>query len=419
MNIFKRFKTWIITFLIGGVVLAAGNAMLPNNSFENLPNVAREVGIYKLTVDKYTEIEIPEKTKPEATLRKWGDETYIKVWYDDIEYSNSKQDKGKLKWQDNKKEVHLYEIEEGFEFEVILKEKPVSNVIELGIESKGLDFFYQPALHPDHPTYDERTWNEERQDWDYNSFRPENVVGSYAVYHSGNPINYVGGTEYKTGKAFHIYRPQMEDANGWKVWGELLIDAEKGIHIITIPQDFIDNAVYPIRHASGEVFGYEGEGLSETNIEDQIVGSVFTGVAGIGTNFTAYGTFLSSVDRKAALYTNSDSKILKNGTSSVATLGTMGTSSWQTFDFVNVPTFSATDYVIVAWNENFSFDAAVLNYDTGATDQGHTDVETFNGFPATATFVHNDNKYSIYVTYTPSGASAPYNPRLRRVIIVD
>ena len=56
----------------------------------------------------------------------------------------------------------------------------------------------------------------------------------------------------------------MEDATGWKVWGELNIQV--GIQTITIPQNFIDTAIYPIRYASGERFGYETQGGSSGNI---------------------------------------------------------------------------------------------------------------------------------------------------------
>jgi len=177
MTKIKKIIFWILGI---GIASAAGTTLLPNHSFENLPNVAKEAGLYRMTVDEYTEVEIPETTKPEVKLKKWGDETFVRVWYDDIEASNSKQENGKLKWKGSKKEAHLYEVEEGFEFEVILKEKPASNVIILGIESKGLNFYYQLPLDIEMQNYD--CWTATCTPTDCcDSHRPENVGGSYAV----------------------------------------------------------------------------------------------------------------------------------------------------------------------------------------------------------------------------------------------
>jgi len=118
----------------------------------------------------------------------------------------SLQEDGKIKWQDTDKEVHLYPLDkteehaEAFEFEVILKKKPKTNKIVLDIETKGLKFYYQPELT--------------QKEKDEGAFRPDNVIGSYAVYHeskSGNYEAFPNGKNYMTGKAFHIYRPKIID----------------------------------------------------------------------------------------------------------------------------------------------------------------------------------------------------------------
>ena len=51
------------------------------------------------------------------------------------------------------------------EFEVILKEKPATNKVEFTLNTKGLDFFYQPPLLPKKCS----------------KARPDNVVGSQSV----------------------------------------------------------------------------------------------------------------------------------------------------------------------------------------------------------------------------------------------
>ena len=81
----------------------------------------------------------------------------------------------------------------GFEIEVYFPERPASNVFRFAIEgAEELDFFYQPELTPEELAQD--------------AVRPENVVGSYAVYHKTEANHRVGDTNYATGKAFHIYR---------------------------------------------------------------------------------------------------------------------------------------------------------------------------------------------------------------------
>ena len=59
----------------------------------------------------------------------------------------------KIRFVGDKIEAHFYErnsIDDitfedgGYEFEVLLKEKPASNVLEFSMETKGLNFCYQP-----------------------------------------------------------------------------------------------------------------------------------------------------------------------------------------------------------------------------------------------------------------------------------
>lgn len=152
---------------------------------------------------------------------------------------------------------------EGFEFEVILKDKPQSNIVEFELEMEGLKAHYQPEL-----TQEEK---------DEGVHRPENVIGSYAVYHAtcGNMHKGQANAEkYRTGKAFHIYRPKVIDNSGDWVWAELNLG--NGILTVTIPQEFLDTAVYPVR--VDPTFGYvdaEGEpiiGGSGAEFKDAIWG---------------------------------------------------------------------------------------------------------------------------------------------------
>lgn len=189
----------------------------------------------------------PDTFYPQVKIMRWDNEVNASFrLVDTIDTATVATDKDKIEWLSNKREAHFYELpvseehpEGGYEFEVVLKEKPASNVVQMTMETKSLDFLYQPELT-----------KEELED---GASRPDNVIGSYAVYYKDCPANYVGGKEYKTGKAFHIYRPRIEDANGNWVWGELNIDIEKKLLEVTIPQNFLDKAIYPIISCLGIV----------------------------------------------------------------------------------------------------------------------------------------------------------------------
>lgn len=158
----------------------------------------------------------------------------------------------KLAYQDNHKIARFYDKDTGdedggFEFDVVLKHKPQTNVLTWTLQHKNLSFFYQPAL-----TADEIAGG---------ATRPDNVVGSYAVYHSTKRHNRVGGNEYRTGKAFHIYRPYAEDANGDTIWCDLNIDTNANLMTVTIDQQWLDNAVYPV--VVDPTFGTTSTGASD------------------------------------------------------------------------------------------------------------------------------------------------------------
>jgi hypothetical protein len=132
-------------------------------------------------------------------------------------------------WQkEPSRKVVLKQTLDNLDFEVHLLTPPVSNEILFTIQHKGLDFYYQSHEF----TADEL---------EMNPVRPDNVKGSYAVYHSTKANN-----EYMAGKAFHLFRPQATDALGATAWCEIYIDTDAGTLRVTVPQNFLDTATYPV-----------------------------------------------------------------------------------------------------------------------------------------------------------------------------
>ncbi len=354
---------------------------------------------------------------PEIKLEKWGDETYIRVWSDEAGDSFATTDGDKTIWynEDKSKEYNFYPTTlengtEAFEYEIILKEKPATNIISLKIESKGLKFYYQPPL--DEEFNDPTCTPTDCQ----NRHRPENIVGSYAVYHESKSGDYtaLSGKNYMTGMAFMIYRPQMEDSNGWKVWGELNIDIEKGIETVTIPQDFIDKAVYPIKHASGQTFGNEVAGTSHLNISNPfLVGSLFTSGADAEGATVSKLTLsaewnVTPADIKGVIVLHGDLTIITNGVGDAIALP--ASQDWIDSSFSTPPTISAsTDYILMAiqstGSTNFFF-----YYTTGVSNQTHLDTTNNYTTPQDPGSVsHRSEQFSIYATYTPIGAPACFH----------
>jgi hypothetical protein len=228
---------------------------LPDSSIINrkLPNPKRRI-----------EIEIGDSKQPDFypqfKTKHWDNECNFSIRLKDDTYEadnirlRTRAGKQIVEWQKGIKTARFYELDGfedgGFEIEVEFSEKPDTNVIEYTLETKELDLFYQPPLT--------------QEEIDAGSIQPDDVVGSYAAYHKTKKHNRVGGKEYRTGKAFHIYRPKAVDSNGTEVWCELNIDDD--LLTVTVPQEFLDTAVYPV--IVDPTFGYTSAGIYAEPIAD-------------------------------------------------------------------------------------------------------------------------------------------------------
>lgn len=378
---------------------------------------------YEVVLPLGDKVEIGDKSsvdfKPHIKLNRWDGECFIAVKpanlvEEEIEYEVDEDKvkcKYKVKYEDDTEEefeAEFYPLEPrtiiakdkdgkdvkfkqcelgGFEFEVILKKKPKTNKIVLDIETQGLKFYYQPELTPEEIAE--------------GCVRPDNVVGSYAVYHATKSNHIIGQTNYRDGIAFHIYRPKITDALGKWVWGELSLDERAGTLTTTIPQDFLDSAVYPISTGTTN-FGFEIKGGTSYNILNYIMGSKFPATAGTPISVTAYilNTSGDPQEVEYGVYLDSDA-------SRVAFTDTPGTNTvpgdHDANYLINLGTvdkdLTAADHHIVWWNAainlNFYFNTVV--------GSSAYDAETFaaGSFPNPwAKTVWGDRKFTIFCTYT-------------------
>ena len=345
--------------------------------------------------------------KPQFKVSRWDNEVNFSMRAQEEAGATMVEEDGKVKYKGRDIEVHQYEKPEaskdgGFEFEWVLKNKPESNVLRTTIQHKGLDFFYQPAL----------TAEEIKQ----GNVRDENVVGSYAVYHSTKQNNIVGGMEYQTGKAFHIYRPHAVDADGVKVWCEL--DIKKGELTVTVPKDFLNKAIYPV--VVDPTFGYTSGGASfrvtsNNSADSSIYGNLNDSVSG---SLNSVHTYVASDDVGTAYFNFAfgDGGATRAGATNIidSTLGAnvTGTSpSWKTYTASN-ESFIATSRVgLTAYFEYQGTNHLRSYYDTGSnTDSFYITGDSFS-YILTTTVLN-----SVYATYT---AASSYNPAFahRRLLL--
>jgi len=349
----------------------------------------------------------------DLTLYKWNREAYFKISTGqnkkNIQVSNGvvTVDYGKLLT------VKIYEVnvdEGGVEYEAILKEKPPVNALSFPIDTKNLDWFYQPPLDQklNVSAYDFVNATHAIKDGIVMVHRPENTVGSYAVYHA-----YKRNNEYKTGKAFHLYRPKAIDANGKETWLDLKV--EKGKLTITISQEFLDAAAYPI--IIDPTFGYTTEGSYYVSVpySDSAIATEFTSPSDSGmqgVSISMYG------NRSDFAPTNITSCLWYNGTGALVAetekyLLPPTTPSWITLDFPTSPSIDSSTVYLIGFIDVIGGDYGyMIAADTMAGKNTYIDEENSYDNPENFVYsaeVHTDEVLSIYVTYTAGGAEYSRN----------
>jgi hypothetical protein len=292
--------------------------------------------------------------------------------------------------------------EGGFEFMAKLDSKPAKNTISFQINAPNLEFLYQPPLTEENYSKDfdctETLCINSKAN--YTVKRPANVVGSYAVYHSTKANN-----QYGTGKVGHIYRPYVNDSLGTFVWANLTIDKE--IMTITIPQEFLDNAVYPI--FIDPSFGYTiaGGSASGSDTADANRGIESTYLASEGDTLTKFAYYGASSDAVTdafdmVLYTYELTlPVTKSGTQVTTVPGY--TTTWH---FVNAShTMTAgVRYTIARGNQTTT--AIDLNFDSDSPPFASKQTSLTLG--TTWTEASNSAiKWSWYANYTNIPLAVP------------
>lgn len=342
---------------------------------------------------------------PQQKISRWDNEVNISFrLIEDAEEAKEtptiiEEGDGVIKYRKSKRDCHFYDIdpcqehpEGACEFEVFLKEKPATNTVLFSINDKGVVYLFQPEL----------TEQRKAEGWS----QPENAIRSYAVYAKEEKLNIEGGKEYKNNKLGHIYRPRIVDADGKECWGE--IDIDKNILTATIPKEFLDNAVYPVRHAAGLTFGYTTVGVQLLGVNlNRLVGYLAT--APSSGNISKISFYLgggSTTNIKGVLVLASNSNIVANGVGSPVSCGS--TPAWNDSTLSGNPAVTNVAYYISMISDASNSILCYSDSDGAAT----TKVDFSNNYasPATANFTSTyTEKLSIYATYGAAGGGVNSN----------
>jgi hypothetical protein len=345
--------------------------------------------------------------KPQVKIMRWDNEVNFSMRAEEKAGATVQKDGDVIKYITPEYEVHQYDKPEvsedgGFEFEWVLKEPPTTNVLTATIQTKGLDFFYQPEL----------TAQEKAQ----GSIRPDNVIGSYAVYHKTMTGNYVGGKEYKCGKAFHIYRPEAIDSKGNKTWCDLHLDEASETLTVTVNQKWLDKATYPV--IVDPTFGYTTGGASYHS-SNEIKASHFTPVStGTVTGISSYQEHDVSSTQKIeyALYADSSGSVGSKLTVDVySRTAALANNIWLGA-VLSYQITSGTVYWLATWDSPTGIDGGSgelnkVHYDTGSANAG---LYLYSGSwgllpdPITSP-TYNNYTYSIFCTYWVPRVNIPPN----------
>jgi hypothetical protein len=220
------------------------------------------------------------KLHPELTLQRWG-EASLTFRMEGFSPMASIVEQGTdwATWRAADTEIKLYPHgKDGYEWEIVLLSRPMSNKFTFQITLENLIAAYQPPLTA---LPKQMNWNTVTDTEAFDkagkrvAYRPPEVVGSYALYHKFQAGDYSKqrrrpGNNYRAGKFGHLFRPKAIDQGGHEAWCELSINSAGKQATIAIPQTFLDSAIYPV--IIDPEFGYHVIGGSSSSWGTAMIG---------------------------------------------------------------------------------------------------------------------------------------------------
>lgn len=353
-----------------------------------------------------------DKFLPIVSFSRFGGLANLHIKYPVGEEETTVTGVDKIVWENGKDEVHFYPLEKntfekkdgGFEIEFILRKKPISNKITLKYSSKNLRFMKQLAYDKQvmapidiaAGVVDRTPTEGKNKNGDVIVRVPENMINSYSVYYTKAKRIYSNAAEaeqIRAGKAFCIPRLKATDAGKNEVWLDQDFE-QNGNYVITMPQDFLDKAKYPI--IVDPTFGYTTLPTgSSISFEDVIVGNIGTPAeAGtVDTLHLALTNWSNGEAVKMALYTSPGDALVAN---SESTERSDGGSGWQTFQVSGTANLTTQQYAVMAWSGS----TVEIWRDAGSGTNAYYELsQTYGSWPSSISSSADTNNYGTYCTY--------------------
>jgi len=374
---------------------------------------------FKTKDDRHVDIEHKDR-RLKFKLHKWDREVSVEVFLDMVEADTHKFSGNKIEVEDSKKKIRVYPIDTrsttdfygdttddiqchdgGLRYDIKYFEKPPTNFYDESLVCKNTRWAKQPFLT--------------QEDIDRGRSCPINVEGSYAIYHVSKKNN-----EYMTGKFGQRYRPIAIDALGNMAWCDMEVDRpiDPSNMRVTIPQQFLDEATYPI--VVDPDFGYTAIGANATYIaEKDEKGDPFEARKGCAWEFTAANSTANYLRARLLGSEPCDVKAFINqkdsgGAGTHAQIATkenlqcITAGHWEQFDLAGENLTQGVDYILsVIGNEDDmheAMDSYRVNYDYNGATSLETYLDPHDDYDAPASpWVENpyvsDLDISIYVNY--------------------
>lgn len=197
---------------------------------------------------------------PQVKVMRWDNEANLSLRYTGFDLDNAviSQDGNSVEYVVGDITVKMFDDPNGdndgsTEVELTLDAKPASNVFNFTVRSKNVLAFVQPAINEQ--TFDDITDENlvltetdaiGTDNFLYAHMEPRSVH-AILLYNATSRDNSEDGKNYATGKFQTIYRPLATDANNATSWCEHALDLDTQTYTITVSQDFLDNATYPVK----------------------------------------------------------------------------------------------------------------------------------------------------------------------------
>jgi len=187
------------------------------------------------------------ETSSEKGWIKWTSQDVGTVLSSRIKFTD-----GEVRYEKSERTEAIYpELDGRLEWAIRLSEKPPTNTFFWLLEyHQDIKIGKQGSLEEDYQR--NNSGYKTLQDYLANHIRPDDVVESYVFYSSARGDIKDANGDYTqkagTGKLCIFYRPIARDKTGKWVWCDLDINTSlyPSPMTVTVPQDFLDTAVYPI-----------------------------------------------------------------------------------------------------------------------------------------------------------------------------